>query len=69
MKQFPITHPFKALRVFSVQFFCDECDGQFIDEMLTVSHSWCPNCDSRCEPDGIEQYELELDDEDEEETV
>lgn len=48
--------------MFSVQFFCDECGGQFIDEMLTVSHSWCPNCDSRCEPDGIQEFELECED-------
>lgn len=59
--------PFKALRVFSVQFICDGCDNQFIDEMLTVASAYCPCCDAECQPDGVDQYELELADADDDE--
>lgn len=56
---------FKGLRVFSVQFFCDECNGQFIDDMITVGPRPCPCCDMDCQPDGIEEYEIETNEEDE----
>lgn len=62
----------KEQRVFRVFFECLACTdvgSEFEDEMLTVSHSWCPNCGRRCEPIGHEEfeetrYEFDLDDED-----
>lgn len=50
-----------TLRVFRVTYYCEECPNEFTDEMLTVAHSYCPCCDMRCEPDGIEEYEVETD--------
>ena len=54
----------KALRVFRVTFYCDECPNEFTDEMLTLAPSYCPCCDKECEPDGYDEYEVETDEED-----
>ena len=49
---------FKAQRVFTITYYCD-CQNEFRDEMLTVSHSYCPTCDRKVEPGTIEEHEEE----------
>ena len=50
----------KAQRVFTITYYCDDCCNEFTDEMLTVSHSWCPCCDAKCQPGTIEEHEEEM---------
>ena len=50
----------KAQRVFTITYYCGECDNEWTDEMLTVSHSWCPCCDCMAQPGTIEEHEEEL---------
>ena len=51
----------KRARVFRVHFYCEACPNEFTDEMLTVSHSYCPCCDARIEPEpgSWDEYEEE----------
>lgn len=43
----PVLRP---IRVFQNHYQCDDCPNEWTDEMLTVSHSWCPCCDAQMEP-------------------
>ena len=51
---------FRSQRVFTITYYCESCPNEFTDEMLTVSHSYCPCCDAKCEPGTIEESEEEL---------
>ena len=57
----------QPLRYFRNHYLCEECPNEFSDEMCTISHSWCPACDGRCEPYSSESLveEVEADDEEE----
>lgn len=69
---------FRTQRVFRVWFYCDapdcsELGSEWCDEMLTVSHSWCPSCGRRAEPEPNsweefeeERAEFDIDTDDEE---
>lgn len=47
---------FKEQRVFRCWYYCEACDdAEFTDEMLVVSHSWCPHCGAKCEPDTVDE--------------
>lgn len=50
----------KAQRVFTITYYCDSCPNEWTDELLTVTHSYCPCCDAKCEPGTIEEHEEEL---------
>lgn len=41
--------------VFRNYYQCDACPNEWGDEMLSVSHSWCPCCDGKVEPYSSER--------------
>lgn len=47
----------RQFRVFAITYYCDDCPNEFTDQMMTVSHSWCPSCDRKIEPGTIEEHE------------
>jgi hypothetical protein len=49
----------KAQRVFICHYQCDACPNEWEDELLAVSHSWCPCCDAKVEPYYTEEFEVE----------
>lgn len=51
---------FKAARVFTLTYYCDDCPNEWTDEALTITHSYCPSCDRKVEPGTIEESEEEL---------
>lgn len=64
---------FRNQRVFHCFYECNECTdlgSEWMDEMLTVSHSWCPCCGLKAEPYFVEEFEEErpefVDEEDDE---
>ena len=59
----------KPLRVFRVYFQCEECPNEFMDEMLTVSSSYCPCCDAEIQPYASEATFEEVEDDAEEEVA
>ena len=59
----------QPMRYFRVTFYCDECPNEFTDDMVTISHSWCPCCDKECQPDGHEALFDLVEDEDLEEVA
>lgn len=59
------TTTLRPLRVFRNFYLCDECPNEWTDEMLTVSHSWCPCCDKQCEPYDSVAFIEECEDEEE----
>lgn len=48
------TIPLTAQRVWRNHYFCDDCQHEFCDEMLTQGPSWCPCCDAEIEPQSSE---------------
>jgi hypothetical protein len=60
----------KQQRVWRNHYICDECPNEFSDEMLVISHSWCPCCDAQIEPYSSESLlDMIITDEDELEDV
>jgi hypothetical protein len=44
-------------RIFRCWYFCQDCNGEWNDELLTAGPSWCPACDGAAEPYCIEEFE------------
>lgn len=40
----------RPVRMFKNRYVCDACDFDWTDDMLMISHSWCPECEARNEP-------------------
>lgn len=53
----------RQFRVFTVTYYCDDCGNEFTDQMMAVSHSWCPCCDAKVQPGTIEEHEEDAGDE------
>lgn len=59
---------FKEQRVFRCHFVCAACEATFEDEMLVRGASWCPCCETRCDPAAVMEFteerpEFDLEDE------
>ena len=50
----------KQFRIFRNHYICDDCPNEWTDEMLVISHSWCPCCDMKCDPYSSESL-IEVD--------
>lgn len=50
----------RPMRVFRNRYHCERCGEHWEDEMLTVSHSWCPFCESKREPWDYEELIVDM---------